>query len=162
MNSLALIIFALFLLAGGAGVILPFLPGVPLAAVGVLFAAWLGEFQVLGLREILIAALLAGLSLVLDYLTTVLGARLYGASARGVWGALIGSVVGVFFFPPFGFLLGAGVGAIGAELITGRSWQDAVRAGLGTLIGSLGGVAVKLLLILALALMCLPPLIAAL
>lgn len=162
MNSLALILFMLFLLAGGAGVVLPFLPGVPLAAIGVLFAAWLGGFQVLGLREILIAALLAALSLVLDYLTTVVGARLYGASSRGVWGAVIGAVVGVFFFPPFGFLLGAGVGAIGAELITGRPWREAGRAGLGTLIGSLGGMAVKLLLILALALMCLPPLIAAL
>lgn len=162
MNSLALILFVLFLLAGGAGVVLPFLPGVPLAAIGVLFAAWLGGFQVLGLREILIAALLAALSLVLDYLTTVVGARLYGASSRGVWGAVIGAVVGVFFFPPFGFLFGAGVGAIGAELITGRPWREAARAGLGTLIGSLGGMAVKLLLILALALMCLPPLIAAL
>ena len=86
MDILALLTFLLFLLAGGAGVILPFLPGVPLAAVGVLFAAWLGAFQVLGLREILIAALLAGLSLVLDYLATVVGARWYGASTRGVWG----------------------------------------------------------------------------
>lgn len=70
--------------------------------------------------------------------------------------------MGIFIFPPFGFLLGAGVGAVGAELVTGRPWPEAVRAGLGTLIGSLGGMAVKLLLILALALMCLPPLIAAL
>lgn len=162
MNTLALVIFLIFLFAGTAGVILPFLPGVPLAAVGILFAAWLGDFAYLGMREIAIGALLAGLSLVLDYLTTVLGARYYGASTRGVWGALIGAVVGVVFFPPFGFLLGAVVGAIAAELASGRAPAEAGRAGLGTLIGTLGGVVIKGLLIAAIALMCLPPLIRAL
>ena len=162
MNTLALVIFLIFLFAGAAGVILPLLPGVPLAAVGILFAAWLGEFAYLGVREIAIGALLAGLSLALDYLTTVLGARYYGASSRGVWGALIGAVVGVVFFPPFGFLLGAVVGAIAAELASGRALAEAGRAGLGTLIGTLGGVVVKGLLIAAIALMCLPPLIRAL
>lgn len=162
MDILALIIFTLFVLVGSAGVILPFLPGVPVAAVGVLFAAWLGNFAVLGLREVLLAALIAGLSLILDYLTTLLGARFYGASTRGIWGALIGAIVGAVFFPPFGFLLGAIVGAIGAELVSGRSWEEATRAGLGTLIGSLGGIVIKGLLIVAIVLMCLPPLIAAL
>jgi uncharacterized protein YqgC (DUF456 family) len=68
----------------------------------------------------------------------------------------------VVFFPPFGFLLGAVVGAIAAELASGRPLAEAGRAGLGTLIGTLGGVVVKGLLIAAIALMCLPPLVRAL
>lgn len=66
-----------------------------------------------------------------------------------MWGSVIGSLVGLIFFPPFGFLLGALLGAVGAELITRRTLPEAVRSGVGALLGSLGGIVAKFFIVIA-------------
>lgn len=89
--------------------------------------------------------------MVAEHYTKAWGARRYGAGRAGTWGAVIGSVVGLFFMP-IGLLAGPFLGALIGELMAGRSAQDAVRAGWGGLVGVLGSVVVNVILALMLVL----------
>lgn len=159
MTILALSVFILFYLVSIAGILLPLLPGVPVAAVGALLAAWMTGFEGLGWTRVLIVAGLAVLAQLLDYIAALIGASRYGASRAGLWGSVIGSLLGLFFFPPFGFLIGALLGAVLAELLTGRPLPEAGQAGLGALVGTLGGIVAKLFIIIAIGVVVFPALI---
>jgi uncharacterized protein YqgC (DUF456 family) len=152
---LAAVVFIVIWLVSMAGLLIPVIPGVPLAAVGALLAGWMTGFQSLGFWPLVIIALLAVLAQVLDLVGSWLGAKYYGASKAGVWGGIIGSVVGVFVLPPFGFLPGALVGAIVFELLGSRSLNDAFRSGIGALLGALGGTFMKVLILIAMAIIAL-------
>ncbi len=154
--------FTVFLVAyivAFAGLILPVLPGVPIAALGAIIAAWMLSFKVITVTQVIIVALLAALAVVLDYLAGVVGAKGFGASTAGVWGSVIGSVIGLFFFPPFGFLVGAILGAIVAEIVSGRQLNEALRAAWGVFLGTLGGIFVKILLLIAIGIVVFPRLL---
>ena len=82
--------------------------------------------------------------IVLDYVAPALGAKKYGATKRGIWGSAIGMIIGIFFIPPWGMIVGAFAGALLGELSSGKSGRKALRAGWGILIGSVLGVGLKL------------------
>lgn len=159
MEIAALLLFLLFLLTGAAGIILPVLPGVPLVAVGAVLAAWMTGFAGLGWAPLLWVIALAVLSQVLEYVAGLIGARYYGARRAGLWDSILGSIVGVIWLPPLGLLIGALGGAIVGELLTGRPLTEAVRAGFGALLGALGGVLAKGIILIAIALIVIPRLL---
>lgn len=159
MTWLALLVFGLSLAVALVGVIVPVLPGVPLAALGAVAAAWIRGFDVVGLAPLVWVVVLAVAAQALDLLAAAVGARVYGARRAGFWGGVIGSLAGLFWFPPFGFLAGALLGAIGAELLTGRPLAEAARAGVGAFAGSVGGVVAKFLITVAMAVVMLPALL---
>ncbi len=66
-----------------------------------------------------------------------------GASTRAVWGALLGTVVGVFFGLP-GLLLGPFAGAVIGELSAGNSVLRSTHAGAGAWLGLIFGTLIKL------------------
>lgn len=152
---LAAVVFIIIWLVAVAGLLIPVIPGVPLAALGALLAGWMVGFQGLSLWPLVTIGVLAVLAQVLDTLGSWLGAKYYGASTAGVWGGIIGSLVGVFVLPPFGFLPGALVGAILFELLSGRALPEAFRSGLGALLGALGGTFMKVLILIAMAIIAL-------
>jgi hypothetical protein len=84
------------------------------------------------------------LALGLDYLATLLGAKKLGATWKGMVGAVLGVVVGLFVFPPFGLVVGPFVGAMGFEWAFGRKAPEAAKAGVGAVIGMALGVVGKL------------------
>lgn len=84
------------------------------------------------------------LLILLDYVAPALGAKKYGASRRGLWGSAIGMIIGIFFIPPWGMIVGAFIGALVGELVSGKSGSKALRAGWGILIGNVLGVGLKL------------------
>ena len=96
-------------------------------------------------------AVLAVLAYLADFAAAALGAQRYGASARSVWGATIGAVVGLFF-GPVGLILGPFIGAVVGELSVKRNIAAAGRAGWGATIGVALGIAAKLAL--GLAMLC--------
>ena len=89
---------------------------------------------------------------VVEFLLQIVGARRYGASSSGNWGAFVGAIAGAILGVPFllgmGALIGAVVGAyagcLGAELVLGRSIAQARSAALGAMIGKVLGVAIKM------------------
>ena len=84
------------------------------------------------------------LALGLDYLATLLGAKKLGATWKGMVGAVLGVIVGVFVFPPIGLVVGPFVGAMGFEWAFGRKAPEAAKAGMGAVIGMALGVVGKL------------------
>jgi len=79
---------------------------------------------------------------VTDIASTLIGARRYGASSRGVWGGLAGLVIGLAFGLP-GLLLGPLLGVIAGELLSGKPPQEAVQAAWGTVVGSAAGILLR-------------------
>lgn len=133
---------SLLLLAGFAGCILPMLPGPPLAYLA-LFCVVLGKGWVYSTTELVVLGLLTAAVTVIDTLLPVLGAKRYGASKAGIWLSVAGLLVGTFAFPPFGFLLGAFLGALAGELLAGKG-SGAFRPAWGVFLGTLAGTALKL------------------
>jgi len=128
---------------GIAGLILPALPGLPLVFSGMLLAAWAGDFQQVGWVTLVVLGLLTALSIAIDILATLVGAKRVGASRKALIGALVGTVVGLFF-GPVGLFAGPFVGALLGELWHGRQLGKAARVGLGTWLGILLGTVLKL------------------
>lgn len=132
----------LVMLMGLAGTLLPGLPGTP-----VLLVAALGHklwFRDDGAAWWVIAVLtvIVLFSILLDYLATVVGAKKLGATWRGMTGAIVGGLIGLFFGLP-GILVGPFLGAMLLEKLGGREWKDSSRAGLGATLGLLAGAVGK-------------------
>jgi uncharacterized protein YqgC (DUF456 family) len=92
---------------------------------------------------IVFLAVLAAFSIVFDFVAGSYGAKRYGASKAAVWGAFIGTIVGLFFGIP-GIILGPFAGAIIGQLASGSRVEHAARVGAGTWIGLLIGTAIKI------------------
>jgi uncharacterized protein YqgC (DUF456 family) len=75
----------------------------------------------------------------------VAGAKRVGASRTALWGATIGTVVGMFFGLA-GLVLGPFVGALAGELASGNSVLRSTHVGIGTWLGLLFGTLVKLVI----------------
>ncbi len=131
------------MLLGFAGLILPALPGVPLVFAGMLLAAWAGDFNQVGMVTLVVLGLLTALSVVVDILATVFGAKRVGASRKALIGAMLGTVIGLFF-GFIGLFLGPFIGALAGELWHGRQLGRAARVGMGTWLGILLGTVLKL------------------
>jgi uncharacterized protein len=135
----------LLILVGLAGAILPALPGVPLVFAGMWLTAWVGDYGEIGTWTVVSLGVLAGLALLLDFVAGLLGARRVAASTAALWGAAIGTVVGLFFGLP-GLLLGPFIGAIVGELRSGGSLNRSAHVGIATWIGLLFGTLAKIAL----------------
>jgi uncharacterized protein YqgC (DUF456 family) len=136
----------LLLLAGLVGCILPIIPGPPLSFAGLVCLWWARDFEATSFDEttVIIAAVAAAVSTVLDYVTPALGAKKFGASKLGVWGSVIGMIVGIIWFPPFGMLIGAFLGAMLGELFAGKEGSDATKAAIGVFLGTVLGIVIKM------------------
>ena len=143
--DIALIIIGLILaIAGMVGCILPVIPGPILSFSALILLSWTKNWQIFSQTFLIVMGVLTALLIMLDYVAPALGAKKYGASKRGMWGSAIGMVIGIFFIPPWGMIVGAFVGALAGELASGKSGRTALRAGWGILVGNVLGVGLKL------------------
>jgi uncharacterized protein YqgC (DUF456 family) len=139
-------VIALFLI-GLAGTILPTLPGNILIFGGALVYGIFTEFEEVNLW---VLAALAAISIgaqALDYLAEAYGAKRFGATKYGIWGAIIGGIVGFMVLNIGGLIVGIFLGAVIPELIVaGRDLKGALKIGWGSLLGFLGGTLMKFVL----------------
>lgn len=144
MLDIALYVLAALLMIGGiAGSVLPVLSGIPLLYGGIWLAAAVDRYRHLGLWWLLAIGGLAVLGVVVDFVAGAFGARRLGASGRALWGATLGTFVGMFFGIP-GLLLGPFIGALLGELSAGNSVLRSTHVGVGTWVGLLLGTLFKL------------------
>jgi uncharacterized protein len=138
-----LIALGLLLLAAGAlGAFVPVLPGPPLSYAGMLLIHLTRGYS-FSTNLMITLGILAVVITLLDFVLPVYGTRKTGGSKRGMYGAAIGLVVGIFFFPPAGIILGPFVGALLAELSNNKDLGPATRAAFGSLLGLLAGAMLK-------------------
>jgi hypothetical protein len=88
-------------------------------------------------------AIITILVIAVDYVIPLMGAKRYGASQWGVWGSVLGMMVGIFW-SPFGMLVGAFMGAVIAEWLVHKKKGEALRAGWGVVMGTMLGMILKL------------------
>ena len=142
MEIFLIIIGLLLSIAGLAGCIFPVLPGPPLSyAALVLMAAVKHPFS---WTFMIIMGVIAAAAAVLDFILPAAGAKKYGGSGWGVWGSAAGMVIGIFFIPPWGMLIGGCAGAVAGEIIAGKKGSDVFRAGWGVFMGTAAATLVKL------------------
>ncbi|HEX7914652.1 DUF456 domain-containing protein, partial [Rudaea sp.] len=137
-QALYFVLSAVLILVGLAGTVIPALPGVPLVFAGMLLAAWTDHFQHVGVFTLIVLGVLSLLALAIDFVASLLGAKRVGASPHAIWGAMIGTVVGLFFSLP-GLIFGPFLGAVAGELLVGSQLSRATHVGVGTWLGLLFG-----------------------
>tara|TARA_X000000368_G_scaffold230340_1_gene181938 strand:- start:2896 stop:3354 length:459 start_codon:yes stop_codon:yes gene_type:complete len=128
------------LLLGVIGSIIPILPGPLLSYIALL----LYHFSInrieddsliwMGIAVIVIS--------ILDYFLQIYGVKKAGGGKYAIRGSVVGILLGVFLFPPFGILIGAFIGAfIGAKI---EMENNAVKIAFGALWGFIIGTILKL------------------
>ena len=137
MDILLIILGILCLIVGLAGCILPMIPGPPVAYAGLLLLHFTDKAQ-FSTTQLLLWLAAVVLVQILDYFVPMLGSKYSGGSRWGTRGCLIGTIVGLFFMP-WGIILGAFAG----ELMGGSKTDQALKSGLGSLLGFLLGTVVK-------------------
>lgn len=134
----------IFIISGILGCVLPIIPGPPLSYIGLLFLHFTEKYQ-FSTRFLIIWAIITTVVYVLDYVIPAWGTKKFGGSKRGVWGSIIGLIIGLFFFPPFGIIIGPFVGAVVGELSSGKESGLALKSGFGSFLGFLAGTLLKLI-----------------
>ncbi|KJF42138.1 DUF456 domain-containing protein [Draconibacterium sediminis] len=144
MDILLIVLGAVFIISGVLGCVLPIIPGPPLSYIGLLLLHFTERYQ-FSSKFLIIWAIITVVVYALDYLIPAWGTKKFGGSKRGVWGSIIGLVIGMFFFPPFGIIIGPFVGAVIGELTVGKDSGAALKSGFGSFMGFLAGTLLKLI-----------------
>ena len=141
MEAVLIILAIILLFAGLLGCVLPAIPGPPLSYVALLLVQW--AWKPFGTTTLIVFAVVTLVVTVLDYVIPVWGAKVFGATKQGIYGSIIGMLVGTFL-TPVGMITGLLAGAILGDMYAGKKLSDAIGSGLGTFLGTMAGMAVKL------------------
>src|SRR6266581_1907650 len=133
---------------GLIGTVVPILPGTTvILAAAIIHRLMLGAEKSIGWKTIVVLVLLTLLSYVFDFLGSYFGAKYFGATKWGAFGAIVGALIGLFF-GIIGLFAGPVIGAVAGEFVAGKRMIDAGRAGWGSLLGNLGAMIAKLVIAL--------------
>jgi hypothetical protein len=134
---------------GLIGTVVPVLPGTTIIlAAAIIHRLMLGENKSAGWKTIVVLVFLTLLSYAFDFLGSYFGAKYFGATKWGAFGAILGALIGLFF-GIIGLFAGPLIGAVAGEFIAGKQMVDAGRAGWGSLLGNIGAMVGKLIIALA-------------
>jgi uncharacterized protein YqgC (DUF456 family) len=127
---------------------IPTLPGVPVMFATVFIYAFINGFETLQPWHLAIFGALALLSILIDYSSGLIGAKLGGASKKALVFGTVGLFIGLVAFPPLGALAGLFLGVFLAELIQFRNHERALKAAsyslAATVAGALANIAVAI------------------
>lgn len=100
---------------GLIGTLIPMLPGIIIIAAGCIWQGVMGSHSLAWWEWTVLALLVAG-GLVIDKISGGMGAKKFGSTSAGIWGTIIGAIVGAILFPPI-------VGLLVMPFL-GRSWPN--------------------------------------
>ena len=132
-----------------AGIIASFVPAIPGP-----ITCWFGLLilhQIEGFPNnyiiLIITFIIAITIFIVDYFIPIIGAKFFGGSKYGVIGTTIGLLIGFFiltaFLGPFGFIVGAFLGALIGEYFAGKTLSEGIKPALGSVIGVISSSFIK-------------------
>ena len=153
-----LVVNLLLFLGMAAGLaIIPFgLPGIGVIFGSALLYALATQFNAISLNWILVLGVLTILGETADNWLMAAGAKRFGASTAAAWLSLLGGFLGALILGPLlavvlnvigpvaGAFLGAFISVVLYEHRQKQNWREALRAGWGTLLGRVAGIALKM------------------
>lgn len=142
----AWIVVVVLFIVGMAGAVYPVLPGAVAIYAAYFVYGWMVGFEPFGFWFWLTQTTLLIILLIADYAVSALGVKKFGGTRASVIGSTVGLILGPFVIPVAGLLIGPFIGAVIGELIVGKEWKQALRSGVGALVGFFSSVVVKLLL----------------
>ncbi len=133
------------LVAGIIGCVLPVLPGHLIILIGVIaYRLMLGTDSGLHWWSFAVLIVLMAISQTFEMLSGAAGSKWFGGTRWGAIGAVLGSIVGMFFLP-FGLLLGPLIGAFVCEIaVAKKRGHHAAISGVGSVVGTLAGMGFKI------------------
>jgi uncharacterized protein YqgC (DUF456 family) len=146
MDVFLVVLGVLCLLVGLAGAVLP-LPGPPLSYAG-LILLHISDYAEFGLITLISLGVVTAVVAVLDYYIPILGTKKFGGTRAGAIGATLGLLIGFFVVPAVGMFLGTFLGALIGELIGGAHLRNATKSAVGSFVGFLTGIVMKVFLCL--------------
>ena len=131
-------------IVGLVGCILPVLPGPPLSWAGLLLVYLTGpEGMTTGFLLFWLAV--AVVVTVLDYVVPSWVTKKTGGSRAAARGTLVGLLIGLIFFPPWGMIAGSFLGALLAEVfVNGSDLNHSLKPAFGSFLGFLLSTGLKL------------------
>ena len=139
------LIALILMILGIFGSVLPIVPGPVLSFLGLMTYYIFQEDKILSLGVISVFALGMLFLVIADYALPILGVKFLGASKSGQWGAVIGALLGIVFFPPLGIFVGALAGAVIGEMSRGKKFSEAIRVALGVITGSVVAIILQVI-----------------
>lgn len=145
MSSIALVSIIIMII-GIVGMIYPLFPGTLVVFLGPLIYVVSEGFSRVSVFSFILMIILTVLGMFIDNIGSFLGVKKFGASKKGLMGALIGGLIGLFLLNIPGFLIGQFLGVIVTELHYGKQLKESFKAGFGVFIGYIAGYLMKIVL----------------
>lgn len=141
-DYILLILGIIVMILGIIGCLVPVLPGPPLSFIGMILLH-LTRFGQFSTPALITFGAIAATVTIFDFIVPVWGTKRFGGSKYGTRGATIGLVIG-FFIGPLGIVIGPLIGAFVGEMIFKDDMNYALKASIGSLLGFLMGIGLKL------------------
>lgn len=144
MNLIAWVVIVVLFIVAFIGLVYPIIPSVLFIFAGFIAYGLFFTFAELPWWFWAIEILFTLLLFTADTVANLIGVKKFGGSKAAMWGSTIGLLIGPFVIPFFGIILGPFLGAIIAELVVSKqSIQNALKVGVGSVVGFLTSVVTK-------------------
>ncbi|MDQ5949840.1 MAG: uncharacterized protein QG669_88 [Patescibacteria group bacterium] len=144
MGEFALLFVTFLLLVGSMFMtLIPALPAIPFMFLTVFGYAVVTKFTTLTVENLLVFAVIMIVSIFVDFLAGIIGAKYGGAGKKSLIYGFVGMLLGTLIMPPFGSLLGLFAGVVLSEILTYKDHHKAIRAATGAVLGVVVGIMVN-------------------
>ncbi|MEK7105529.1 MAG: DUF456 domain-containing protein [Patescibacteria group bacterium] len=139
------VIFFILLFCCLAFTLIPTIPGVPMMFLLTLGYSALSGFERIGAQTLVALGVIALITIAIDYSSGLIGAKLGGASKKALIAGMLGLLIGVILFPPFGAFIGLFIGVFVAEIVQFNDHYKAIKAASYSLAAALAGAITNIL-----------------
>ncbi|MBU1118300.1 DUF456 domain-containing protein [Patescibacteria group bacterium] len=141
----AILATIILILAGFAGLFVPYLPDAPLVFGGILLFAIADGFGHVHPVTIVVLGLITLFVTVIDLVAAELGVKKLGGSTLAMVLSIAGGIVGVIGWNIAGLIAGTFLGALLGELIKTGDIKQSIKVSVGSLLGFLAGTLFKVI-----------------
>ncbi len=140
-----LIVIVLFALSF-IGLVFPIIPSSIALWLGFVIYHFFINQSELTLTFWLMMTVLTAILIISDFIASRYFVNRFGGSKKGEYAAMVGLVFGVFILPPVGIIIVPFLTVMLVELAEQRSFKEAFYSSIGSLIGFLSGMAIKVII----------------